>query len=471
MSFLDNLRDYLQELSHAPEPPGAVAETIIDAATARSQLIRVLERIERQEREEASKPASPQKGLPRSEQLLSTWQRDDRIVRFARRMNQLLRQSIGKEASAREMELWIQVAIARQLGLPDELDSRIRTREVDRLAEIAFEEVFGSSTSRQSIDVGAYATAIRATRGAPPRLSLTPIGRVFLELTGRDAIRWLLQVEVAQSTGPADPARLSRETAHALTQKTDWVFDWGESVDFPHSWDTLARLEALGLLSIVTVDEAEKTFLEVLPLGRSLLAEIARENETPMSVLANSLLADLTLSAADAVARPDKGAADPHASAAAEATARQARLSSPTSCATSSSPSRRPWGRSTERFFSRPPAKSSPDGGRASIEASTRPSASSISSSSSRRSPQPRLSRLTRLPPSARRWPSSRPRQDGASRRTFQRRFPLSPGTARVSCSPSPTSCGTRLRWSIPRTPSFAFRHNPSKEHVPCSSP
>lgn len=324
MSFLDNLREYLQEVSRSTDRSAAVAAPLIDAATARNQLIRALERIEQQDRKSTG-PTSRRKSALVAEHTLTTWQHDDRIVRFARRMGQLLRQSIGKDASTKDLESWIELALARLFGLPDELDSRIRTLELDRIAKLVEEETFTTAHSGQTIDVSAYATAIRATRDLP-RVSLTGVGRVFIELTGRDAVRWLLLVEAAQSTGPDDPWRISRETAQELIQKNSWSWVWVGHLPDPFSSATLSRLGAMGLVRVTDDEEAAETHLEVLPLGRSLLAEIAQGVESPMSVLADSLLSDLTLSAADAAAHPHKRAVDPHVSTAAEATARQARL-------------------------------------------------------------------------------------------------------------------------------------------------
>ncbi|HEX8704011.1 MAG TPA: ATP-binding protein [Myxococcaceae bacterium] len=324
MSFLDNLREYLQGLSQGSGHPEAVPTPPIDASTARTQLIQVLERVE--QREQQIPRADSAFPVLRAADLLREWQQNDYVVRFARRLDQLLRQSIGKDASPKEREDWIAIALARQFGLPDELTSRIRTLEIDRLAGIVRMDLLASSTFSYAPDIEAYSTAIRATRGVPPHVSITPIGRVFLELTGRDAIRWLLQIEAAQSTGPADPWRVSRETARTLkTQRL--VSSWlDNSPDFPDSWATLRRLEELGLVSIEEDERARQSYIEASPMGRTLLAEIEQETESPMSVLANSLLADLTLSAANSVTKPDKRAADPHASTAAEATARQARL-------------------------------------------------------------------------------------------------------------------------------------------------
>ncbi len=178
-----------------------------------------------------------------------------------------------------------------------------------------------------SIDVAAYAAAIRAVRGSGAGAAITPIGRVFLELTGRDAVRWLLHVEAAQSFGPADPWRLSRESAKAMIRQTAWHFDW---VDVPESFpasETLKRLEALSLVSILENDDDFKTEINVLSVGQELLTEIARQDESPLSVLAGSLLADLTLSAAEVVtARAAESTSNVQASAVAEATARYSRM-------------------------------------------------------------------------------------------------------------------------------------------------
>lgn len=324
MSFLDKLREYLQGLGRASEQPGAVPAPVIDAATVRDQLVRVLERLDQHQHEPSASDVAKAIDIGAA---LKDWQRDDRVVRFARRLEQLLRQSIGKDASAKEIEAWIELALARQFGLPDKLPSSVRTLEIQRLGEIAITETLGRSSFSSTFDMAAYATAIRATRGLPPHISITPIGHVFLELTGRDAIRWLLHVESAQSTGPADPWRVSRETAQGLMTKSQWSIGLLQSLPgFLRSWVTLRRLNALELVSLVGDEGSWETRFEVLPLGRSLLSEIVKESESPMSVLANSLLADLTLSAANSVTTPDKRATDPHATTAAEATARQARL-------------------------------------------------------------------------------------------------------------------------------------------------
>jgi signal transduction histidine kinase len=305
---------------HPGRPTVFVVPATIDPAFARNALIRVLERLE-----QAVGNAEDNSASARPERLFKAWQQNDRVVRFSRRMAQLLRESIGKNASQEEIEAWIELAIARRVGLNEGLTSRIRTLEIERLAGLADAESWLKPA--EHIDVAAYAAAIRATRGVGTGLTLTPIGRVFLELTGRDAIRWLLHVEVAQSFGPSDPWRLSRESARMLVHETSWSFYWGQEPEhLPHS-ETIRRMEALGLVSSYDDEDGGHMDLGALPMGEVLFAEVARQEESPMSVLAGSLITDLTLSTADAAAgRTAESTSDVQVSAVAEATARHSRM-------------------------------------------------------------------------------------------------------------------------------------------------
>ena len=53
----------------------------------------------------------------------------------------------------------------------------------------------------------------RAIRAHEGYAELTPIGHAFLDLTGLDAVRWLLHVEATLSTGVEDVWRV--ESGHA----------------------------------------------------------------------------------------------------------------------------------------------------------------------------------------------------------------------------------------------------------------
>ncbi len=321
MAFIDELRRYLEDVVVQPSRPRGGASTLVEPAVVRSQFVRCVERLEVQERTKG-KPIS----RDQLQSLLNKWQQGDRVIRFAQRLGSLLVDGMSRDASTQEFMSQIEVAMARHLGLPDVLSSTVRTLELDRLAGIAHVEVFGLFSDLAPSRVDAYAAEIRATRRTGASISLTPLGRVFLEFTGRDAIRWLLHVEVIQSTGPGDAWRVSRETARALVQKTDWAIDWSDpEKDFPDSWAMLNHLDALKLVKHTDQEKGPMSWVEVLPLGQELLGEVARDAESPMSVLAKTLMADLASSAAESVSKPHQDDSAARVSAA-EATARQARL-------------------------------------------------------------------------------------------------------------------------------------------------
>ena len=323
MNFAEVVRAELLRIQAASRP-SSVSETLaaatdavmdrfdsmLDAGTARLQLIEALER-----RQAEKKSGSP-------ESAFEAWQKDDRVVRFAEVLAALLKQSIGRNATRAQLSAFIGIAIKRRIGLKDSLSSEVKTLELDRLAGVAWNQTGGDSASGWH-RADEYVTAIRAAFRRESKEVVTPIGQVFLQLTGKDAIRWLLNVEAAQSVGPRDDWRVSRQTAGALLRAGLRRFDWDEEhSDWPHSWRSLRRLAALDLLKIDNVEDRDFTNLQVLPLGFELLDEIAKGTETPMSVFAATLSQDLTAQAQNvggalAMAVHNKGA---------DAATRQARL-------------------------------------------------------------------------------------------------------------------------------------------------
>jgi nitrogen-specific signal transduction histidine kinase len=77
---------------------------------------------------------------------------------------------------------------------------------------------------------------------------ITGLGRAFLRLRGRDAIRWLLTVEVSQSTGRWDPWRVSREVLKRALSGIENGFD-EDRQDFVPSLPMCSRLLDLEVLA------------------------------------------------------------------------------------------------------------------------------------------------------------------------------------------------------------------------------
>lgn len=116
--------------------------------------------------------------------------------------------------------------------------------EADRIAK-GFEE--GSSV----VETYALETRlVRRTEGTG--VAITALGRIFLRLRGKDALRWLLTAEVLQSTGDFDPWRASSQLLRESLSDAGILLDsdggFLEEVDFPFSNTSLERLNRLGVL-------------------------------------------------------------------------------------------------------------------------------------------------------------------------------------------------------------------------------
>lgn len=153
----------------------------------------------------------------------------------------------------------------------------------------------GGDTAR---DVSQYALGIRAIRRVGAGRVITPLGRLILELPDRDALRFMLAVEAAQSRGEDDDWRLSRAGARNLLNKPKDINHWDDededSALWPVSWNIIERLADTGLIAIKEDRKSRFTAYELLEDGTVLLEEIASGESTPFTVLAEALLQDET---------------------------------------------------------------------------------------------------------------------------------------------------------------------------------
>lgn len=229
VSFLDELKAYLERvelLARAGKP---------DLAAHRKHLLEALRERERDGLEER-----------RLRRLHDVW--SERLAPFCSELSRLLIEGLGSGSSPAELTRLVNVALSRELGLGASTGSAVEDMELDRLALLARDSV----DEAQSY-IPRYCLEIRAVRRAGEDLQRTPIGQIFLELPPRDAIRWLLALEVTQAWGPDDPWRLSRMSAQAILKAGRWFEIWnddGASSRVPAVDETLNRLEELGLLMI-----------------------------------------------------------------------------------------------------------------------------------------------------------------------------------------------------------------------------
>lgn len=308
-SFLDDLKTYLQRLT---EPQSAVAvkvDTSIDPTWARNLLLRTLDRVERGEARNRAFAA-------RALHFLNDWKAFDRITVFTQKLAGLLRQSFGASTPPERLLELVELGFVRTFELPGELPSRIETAELDSLTKEAKRHAF--LKSQGELDVQQYAVVNQLAVRRAHQTVVSPLGMVFQQLEGRDALRWLLCVEAQQALGKDDPHRLSYEAAAEMLTSLHWVAECS-----PYALSTLMRLSAFCVLD-VDEDDEESVLVEwrVSPLGKELLQELVQQTKTPLVLLAESLRTDLVSSVVHHVTGEPIAA---HSSAA-EATASQARL-------------------------------------------------------------------------------------------------------------------------------------------------
>lgn len=312
-SFLEALKTYLQRLTQQ-KPSAEAEESSIDPVWARNLLLRTLERVEKRE-------SSFPNALATIVQWNNDWQQGDRVVVFARELARLLRQSLAPTMDNAGLRELVELGLARLFALPGELTSRVQTAQLDRLSNEAKRLAWQTAQVFVGMDVVHYAKANRLTVRKDGRMQVSPLGQVIQHLEGRDAVRWLLQVEVQQSLGPSDPDRLSIDGAKLLLACPKWIEDTAsDEYAGPCHHITQFRMRQFGIL---TVDDADsvREFWFLSSLGQELLEEVVGENQTPLSLLAKSLCSDLVSSAVETIHKPMA-----ITSSAAEATTHQARM-------------------------------------------------------------------------------------------------------------------------------------------------
>lgn len=199
MAFEPELRIYLEQIERTAPSRASVSVRRIDEHELHHHLLARLH--------ELSDVRTPQW----LERLFTAWSR--KVGALARFLETLPRQLAPvDDVAALAFARGVLDAAISYPDLPLALANRL---EMQRIAGM-----FASTDN----SVEAYALENRLVRSAGPLQSrMTELGRVFLRLRGKDAIRWLMTCEVIQSTGVSDPWRASRELLEAAMSETGLV--------------------------------------------------------------------------------------------------------------------------------------------------------------------------------------------------------------------------------------------------------
>jgi signal transduction histidine kinase len=269
VTLLHDLRSYLDRVETTTSPPTYSPQL----AVHRKHVFKCLNRLE----------TGGGENPHRIGRLTQDWARQ--LESFVRRVGDELVQGVAYGEPVAVVESLIDVAIARELRLPDSTGSIATDAEIDR----------ARSNLAGAEDVTRYAAEIRVVRRDGARRRVTPAGRLVLDLPDRDAVRWLLTLEAVQSLGN-DPWRISRAAAAEIVlNATGSLADDGSDEWLPSvRWGTLVRLVSMGL-AVTTWDfDVPVVSWAILPFGIEILREIETRADSPFSVLAQSILADET---------------------------------------------------------------------------------------------------------------------------------------------------------------------------------
>jgi signal transduction histidine kinase len=270
MTLIERLRAHLERL---PEPCAAPLEM----APYHAHLLRRLRELEDRDAGEARR-------------LYGTHAaRVERFVHHARA--EICEQGLVPSDGSPEIETLTLLAMDRWLGLEGEVSSSV----VDA-ALWGIVSGYRRANGAPPVDVRRYAFEIRLSRRRDRDMALARAGRIFLTLPGRDAVAWLLALEMAQSQSDNDPFRLSMTAAKEILAAGSWFIHYAGASppegppDPPAIHQTVSRLEELGVINGKYEYYSEDH--SVTPEGRAVLQDLTRDGESRWASLAAACIAE-----------------------------------------------------------------------------------------------------------------------------------------------------------------------------------
>lgn len=292
MAFLEELRTWLSASHGVIRSPSQSTE-VIDLAWYRNLLLTTLDVIATEDdlppgsRDRRGYHARRESAAERAslvQRLHTNWSHNGVLARFVTRARAALREGLGVGADADTMRTLVAQTLLIALGRRPADLSTVERLELTRLAQGLRPE--SDAVKWRAVD--RYARELGLIRIDGDVWAVTALGKTFLDLSGRDAVRWLLTVEVLSSTGPDDEFRTCREVFLRLTQRPR--FDWPRELDdWPYSATHVYRLGELGVLNI---DESRgEEDISLRNDWAPIVRELADAELTPFAALAETLLA------------------------------------------------------------------------------------------------------------------------------------------------------------------------------------
>lgn len=251
MGFEQDLRAYLEGVEREATIREAPAPRQIDEHELHRHFLQRMRELERTDRAWSVR------------QLFDEW--SGRLAGFARYIERLPAQAAPNDRQG--AHAFANGALDQALDVDDRSRGLVDQLELRRITQVFL---------RESTASAGYALENVLVRPGPARrLALTELGRVFLRLRGRDAIRWLITSELLQSVGASDPWHTSRWLLENTLQPDGVVFFFDRPEETPQNLKTLSRLINLGVLEDLESDAHEVGHYRVVPeLGEVVQAAL-----------------------------------------------------------------------------------------------------------------------------------------------------------------------------------------------------
>jgi signal transduction histidine kinase len=210
MGFIDEAQEWLRATAGGVLPPGFAMEG------RRRTTWTALEALPGNKQETAHK----------------TWSKPGVLERAVLHAVLALRDGIGGAWSVQELEKHVDIVLHDAINYPHQARPGMLGLELHRVAEDLVELAWVAG-------IGDVPSWCRAVGGVDEAGLVTPVGRTLTSLLGRDALHFALELEVALSTGEADPWRVSRNVLAAMVEVPSRT---------PHIWQQVRRLIAMSVL-------------------------------------------------------------------------------------------------------------------------------------------------------------------------------------------------------------------------------
>lgn len=277
MGFIDEVQAWLRR---QPEPPQVLPEVPaeLNLAGRREVMFKATESI------------SP----PRWQRAAhARWTTPGFLERFIAELVTEIRSGVGATWKGsrllRAVDQSLRASVRNESLVGGEVGGPVVALELDRVRRLA-EQRAGTlleSPASSIQDLGAWcrATGLLDDDGQP-----SSVGRVFIRLVGREAVVFILEIEVSLSLGASDDLRVSRSTLAALA-RDNLVYD--DDIDpahwAPYNYQCLKRLSALGVAVHVQVaaDEIDRFYLS--DDARDIIETVLDPSPNPYRALVQAL--------------------------------------------------------------------------------------------------------------------------------------------------------------------------------------